>query len=154
MWACQTTFSPACFLGSELFLFFFILKKAKNHKKGTTVPFKRMSWKKQKRFWTHRKRRVLWKAGDGFPSRFTAKIIQLSTTKHKHGLKHSHALHCTSPPHSSIVYRVTINVGFHRNNKKKMLTKQSANTAAIIEMWQIVKKPQKYLRGGSTNLTK
>lgn len=62
--------------------------------------------------------------------------IPTFNNKHKHGLKQSHTRHCTSPPHSSIVYRVTINVGFHRNNK--MLTK-SANTAAIIEMWQIVK---------------
>lgn len=58
------------------------------------------------------------------------------TSNDKH-LKRSHALHCTSLSHSSVDYRVTTNVGFHRNNKT--LRKQSANTAAIIEMWQIVK---------------
>lgn len=65
---------------------------------------------------------------------YVTAIVQRPTTNIS---KRSHALHCTSLAHSSVDCRVTINVGFHRNNK--MVRKQSANTAAIIEMWQIVK---------------
>lgn len=35
----------------------------------------------------------------------------------------SHTRHCTSPSNSSIVCRVTIHVGFHRNNKMSTETK-------------------------------
>jgi len=55
-------------------------------------------------------------------------------------LSQSHTRHCTSPPHSSIVYRVTINVGFHRNNK--MLTKTKCKHSCHYRNVANCQKPQ------------